>query len=164
MPTTYAWPLIAIRFDGHTIPLMDVAAVRAFEASIRRANESWGDKHRHTFQCHHPFAHQIQTYYHWVIRDDLGRTVTPDAFYDAYVSPRPAWYARRHAAARAAAEKGLPIPGTGCAKAGWKINHTAKKNSGRGHRSRNRALAIYEAREYGVRNNVGNRVIRWEDG
>ena len=42
------------------------------------------------------------------------------------------------------------------------MNHTAKKNSGSGHRNRNRAKAIYEAQEYGVKNDVGNRVIPYE--
>lgn len=162
MTTTYTWPLNAIRFDGHIVPLPDVAAVRAFDARIRRANESWSDKHQHTFHYHYRFAEQVQTKYHWVVRDDFGRPITREAFYEAYPVSHPAWYARRYAAARTAAEKGLPIPGTGCSKAGWKMNHTAKKNSGRGHRNRNRARAIYEAREYGVPNNVGNRVIPWE--
>ena len=43
------------------------------------------------------------------------------------------------------------------------MNHTAKKNSGAGHRNRNRALAIYEAKEYQVDNNIGGHVIPWEN-
>lgn len=162
MSTTYAWPLTAIRADGHIIALPDVNAVRAFDRHIRRQKESWGAKHRELYYFRWPFNVADFTSFDWVVRDDLGRPVIRNAFFEVYPVPQRSWDAARNAKARACAAKGLPIPGTGCWKAGYKMNHTAKKNSGAGHRNRNRARAIDDAREYGVRNNVGNRVIPWE--
>lgn len=164
MSITFAWPLTAIRADGHTLTLRDVAAVRAFAASIRRDKQSWGAKHRESHYYPWPFDLSDVTSFDWIVRDDLGRPITHQAFVAAHPSERFCWDATRKAEARAHAARGLPIPGTGCAKAGWKINHTAKKNGGAGQRNRARARAIYDAREYGVHNNVGNRVIPWEGG
>jgi len=162
MSTTITWPLLAIRFDGQTTTLSNPDAVRAFMSDIRSHNEHWGVKH---VQQASPYGYwaiaPMVITSHWVVRDDFGAVITRELF-DPATTLRSKWSARRCKQVRIAAAKGLPIPGTGCWKAGYKMNHTAKKNSGSGHRNRNRALAIYEAAEYAVPNKIGSRVIPYE--
>lgn len=154
----FLYPLNAIHIDGGVILLYTLDEVHAFIRKHGRFTE-----------------HHVEWYYDptdwarrrpvkasgWIVRDDRGRTVK----YDDVCIKYPMYYGwnQRNAEIRAIAAKGLPIPHTGCRKAGWKQNHPAKKNSGSGHRNRNRAKAIYEAKEYGVKNDVGGRVIPWEN-
>lgn len=151
----YLYPLNAIHIGGEVLLLYTESEVLDFIRKYGKFTE-----------------HHVEWYYDWpsytyrkkangwIVRDDRGRIVKFDDVCYQYVPYE--HYNHRQAEIRAIAAKGLPIPRTGCRKAGWKMNHTAKKNSGSGHRNRNRAKAIYESKEYGVHNNIGNRVIPWE--
>ena len=157
----YLYPLTAIHIDGHTELLYNIDQVHDF---IHKYGQFY-DKHKywHRRYVYTPTLHveYVESYHPWIVRDDRGRIVKYD---DVCVQYPMYWhYNKRQAEVRKIAEKGLPIPGTGGYRKCWKMNHTAKKNSGAGHRNRNRAKAIYEAEEYGVKNDVGNRVIPWEN-
>lgn len=153
----YLYPLIAIHISGETILLYTNEAVLDF---IKK----YGRFHDHHVWWWGRFSNGVylstKEIHPWIVRDDRGRIVKYDDVCYKH-KPYDGWN-KRNAEIRAIAAKGLPIPYTGCSKAGWKMNHPAKKNSGSGHRNRNRAKAIYEAKEYGVKNNVGNRVIPYE--
>lgn len=153
----YLYPFTAVHMDGHTELLYTIDEVHDF---IRRHGQ-FHDQHKYWQTRWYPHYQSIECYHPWIVRDDRGRTVKYDDVCCKY--PMYWHYNKRQAEVRKIAEKGLPIPRTGCRKAGWKMNHTAKKNSGAGHRNRNRAKAIYEAKEYGVKNDVGGRVIPHED-
>lgn len=150
----YLYPLNAISPEGRVILLYTVDAVYDF---IKKN----GRFHEHRYYWIYDFGNYVNKKHvsEWIIRDDRGRIVKYEDFPINYEK----YYNRRRKEIREIAAKGLPIPGTGCSKAGYKMNHTAKKNSGAGHRNRNRALAIYEAKEYQVDNNIGGRVIPWEN-
>lgn len=144
----YLYPLNAIHCDGRVELLYTVEEVHNF---IKRV------KH---FREHHVEYYYVRGYWdktpqfnEWVVRDDRGRVVKYNDFVTSseYLN----YYAKRHAKIRQSMEKGLPIPYTGCSKAGWKMNHTAKKNSGSGHRNRNRAFCQEVENEYGVKNTLG---------
>ena len=154
----YLYPLIAINISGKTIMLYSHADVLSFIKKHGRFYE-----HHTYWWTRYVIGGLISTKetHEWIVRDDRGRIVKYDDVGFSY-KPYELWN-KNNAKIRAIADRGLPIPGTGCSKAGWKMNHPAKKNSGVGHRNRNRAKAIYEASEYNVKNNVGNRVIRHED-
>jgi len=151
----YLYPLIAIHIDGKPILLYSNDALASFIGKYGQFTEH-----------HVDYYYDISSFMYrrktngWIVRDDRGKIVK----YDDVVSFGTNWkyYNKRQAEIRGIAAKGLPIPRTGTSKAGWKMNHVAKKNSGSGHRNRNRALAIYDAKEYDVKNNVGNRVIPYE--
>lgn len=158
----YLYPLVAVHINGHTELLYTLEDVRTF---IKKYGQFY-EKHKYSYRQYlgydsYPRYEYVQAYHPWIVRDDRGRIVKYDdvcyqhALYDGYN--------KNMAKTRAIAEKGLPIPYTGTSKAGYKMNHTAKKNSGSGHRNRNRALAIYDAKEHGVKNNVGGRVIPYEN-
>lgn len=156
----YLYPLIAIHIDGHNELLYNINEVHDF---IRKYGQFY-DKHKYwhrRYISHSPYIEYVDVYHHWVVRDDRGRIVK----YDDVCVKHPVyyWYNKRQAEVRKIAERGLPIPGAGGYRKCCKMNHTAKKNSGAGHRNRNRAKAIYEAKEYGVKNDVGGRVIPHED-
>jgi len=151
----YLYPLVATHRNGNTELLYSFDAVQQFIKKYGRFHEY----HKHSFYDFRSHGF-ITSYYDWIVRDDRGRKVTCDEFITNGYGVR--WH-KRQAELRHYAELGLPIPRTGCRKAGYKMNHPAKKNSGAGHRNRNRALAIYEAGQYKVKNNVGGRVIPWEN-
>jgi hypothetical protein len=90
----------------------------------------------------------------WILRDDRGSVVRYDDIPNRH--DRYHYWNKRNAEIRKIAEKGLPIPGTGGYRKCWKMNHTAKKNSGAGHRNRNRALCEYDRKEYGIKNKYGS--------
>lgn len=154
----YLYPLTAIHIGGHTELLYTIDEVHEFIRKYGQFHEN------HVYWTGHWENHSwisVKCYHPWIVRDDRGRVVKYD---DVCVQYPMYWhYNKRQAEVRKIAEKGLPIPGTGGYRKCWKMNHTAKKNSGAGHRNRNRAKAIYEAKEYGVKNDVGNRVIPHED-
>jgi len=89
----------------------------------------------------------------WILRDDRGRSVD----YTVFVPATPDW--RNH--------KGNfeyrngPVPGRTHSSGGWKMNHTAKKNSGSGARQRARANAVEAFNQYRIRNPYG-KPIRYE--
>ncbi len=157
----YLYPLVAIHISGYTELLYTLEDVRAF---IRKYGQFY-EKHKYWYSRYlgydqYPRYESVEAYHDWIVRDDRGRVVKYDDV--CYKHVMYSGWNERNAKIRAIAAKGLPIPGTGCSKAGWKLNHTAKKNSGAGQRNRNRALAIFEAKEYGVKNDIGGRVIPWE--
>lgn len=153
----YLYPLIAIHISGETVLLYSNDDVLSF---IKKN----GRFHDHHVWWWSRFTNGVYTstkeLHPWIMRDDRGRIVKYDDVCYQH-KPYDGWN-KRNAKIRAIAAKGLPIPGTGGYRKCWKMNHTAKKNSGSGHRNRNRAKAIYEAKEYGVKNDVGNRVIPYE--
>jgi hypothetical protein len=153
----YTYPLIAINIDGSTILLYTREEVLNFIDKYG----IWNDHHRvwaSWWDWQAGIHHGEYHYYPWIVRDDRGKKVNHRDFYDA-----PSWkrYNEYQAKIRFFADKGLPIPRTGKRK--WRRHHApAMKNSGSGHRNRNRAKAIDDAKEYGIKNDVGNRVIPWE--
>lgn len=164
----YKYPITAINRDRTTLVLYSIDDVRAFVKKYGWWGKEWQKSwfwYDYGYRNAHPSIpwnwsrRNEPVLYEWIMRDDWGRKVDPLHFDFSDNS----WRTKRLKKIRHAEENGLPIPGTGTSKAGWKINHTAKKNSGAGHRNRNRAKAIYEAEEYGVKNDVGTRVIPWEN-
>lgn len=150
----YIYPLTAIHFSGETLMLYSSDAVLSFIKQYGRFTEH-----------HVSYFYDWKNLIHyrkidgWIVRDDFGRVVKYEDF--CYQYKQYEHYNERMAKLRKIAEKGLPIPRTGCRKAGHKMNHTAKKNSGSGHRNRNRAKIAYEASEYGFRNNSGR--LPWSE-
>ena len=149
----YVYPLNAIHIDGDTVLLYSKKEVEAFQKNNRWGTvfgdpslNDFSDRRWEVFNCA------------WIIRDDWGRKVHP---LDFVMKNDFRFLKARHIRAKKAIELGLPIPYTGTSRP-WKMNHPAKKNSGKGHRNRNRAKAIYDYQEYGVKNDVGYRVIPWE--
>jgi hypothetical protein len=154
----YAWPFSAIHKDGAIEIINNADELKAFN----QKNGRWSDNHKvHVFMWYdmeNLRGERVEVQNTWIVRDFFGKKV---CFKDAErLMKWPAYhhYNKRMAQVRAIAAKGLPIPGTGCSKAGWKQNAPAKKNSGNKHKKRNIARAIYEAREYGVPNKLGNSV------
>lgn len=151
----YLYPLNAIHVDGHTILLYTQDDVDKFV----REYGVWYDIHtEHYYDWSAPLGYRQRCRINnWIVRDDRGRKVK----FEDVQRPRDT---RRHwlEAQRVAAAKGLPIPGTGGYRKCWKMNHTAKKNSGAGHRNRNRALFVEHFKEYGIRNN-NSKPIPWEN-
>jgi hypothetical protein len=158
----YLYPLVAIHISGYTELLYTREDVYAF---INKYGQFY-EKHKYWYSRYigydkYPRYEHVEGTHPWIVRDDRGRVVKYD---DVCYKHRPySGWNERNAKIRAIAAKGLPIPGTGGYRKCWKMNHTAKKNSGAGHRNRNRAKAIYEAEEYGIKNDVGYRVISWEN-
>lgn len=162
----YLFPLNAIHKDGTVILLYTLDEVYAFirkygkfheyRTSTKSTSEYYYDRAlgglRHKYSW-------VTTENDWIVRDDRGRRVKYDDIPSRHSNYD--YYNSRRAEIRKIAEKGLPIPGTGCSKAGWRMNHTSKKNSGAGHRNRNRALCEYDRKEYGIKNKYG-KPMPWE--
>lgn len=104
-----AYPVTAIRDDGFTMVAATPEEAAAFHTlaigpkHVEVSFSDW-DYSKHT------------TYHTWVLRDAYGAPVDP------YDLPgrrrRSSWWASRAEKARAAAERGLPIPGTGNRRSG----------------------------------------------
>ena len=98
-----AYPVTAIRDDGFTMVATTPEEARDFNR-LRI-----GDKHvemsRHEWD-----GSTHYTYYRWILRDVYGDAVDPGDLPQP-IRRRP-WWTTRSEAARAAAERGLPIPGT----------------------------------------------------
>jgi hypothetical protein len=152
----YTYPLIATHIDGGTILLYTREEVLNF----RKTYGPWHKYHRHWVgYVGWKYLGEWMTH-EWIVRDDWGKEVFVNDF---EISNRPfsKYWTKRMQAVSTAMKRGLPIPSTGKRK--WHRHHApAKKNSGSGHRNRNRAKAIDDAKEYGIKNDVGNRVIPWE--
>jgi len=102
--TDLAYPLAAIRDDGTTI----IAATPLEASAFRNLNPS--DRHVHAYVGFDGRTRVDRS--EWIVRDDLGRTVLREDLPD-FRPTRVGYFGRRAAAVRAAAERGLPIPGTG---------------------------------------------------
>lgn len=151
----YLYPLNAIHSNGRTKLLYTLEEVHKFIAEHGR----FYTHHVESYFCLTGYGYREFKTNGWIVRDDRGRIVT---YEDVCVQIHMYYgWNKRNAEIRKIAENGLPIPYTGCRKAGRKMNHTAKKNSGSGHRNRNRALCEYDRKAYGIRNNYG-KVIPWE--
>lgn len=161
----YLYPLNAIHRDGHVELLYTIDDVHTFIKKYGRFYE----KHKYWYRRYigyqyindrmYPLHEHVEGYHPWIVRDDRGCVVKYEDVSFRDYSP---YYAKYNAKIRKIAAQGLPIPRTGKRK--WhRHDACAMKNSGSGHRNRNRSKAIYEAEEYGVKNNVGSRIIPWED-
>ena len=167
----YLFPLNAIHKDGHVVLLYTLDEVYAFIRKYGKFHEyrtSSGERivsYKYDYSQPRAWSRYIPVYEYftvvndWIVRDDRGRRVKYDDIPSRHSNYD--YYNSRRAELRKFAEKGLPIPGTGCRKAGWKMNHTAKKNSGAGHRNRNRAICEYDRKEYGISNPYG-KPMPWE--
>lgn len=108
----FTYPLVAIRADGHTITARTPLEAAAFSAlrpgpshvetatwiaALRAGCAEW---------------RSCETHHDWIVRDDHGLTVRHADLPDDGV-PRRGRSHRRAALVAAAAERGLPIPGTG---------------------------------------------------
>lgn len=154
----YVYPLIATHESGYTILLYNKDEVLSFTRKYGQF-----DDHRYNYVYNFTLTPSLTKIITnpWLVRDDLGYIVNYQKFMAENSTPLWYRYNKRRAEIRKIAEKGLPIPGTGTSRP-YCTNHAQKKNSGRGHRNRNRALAIYEAKEYNVKNKVGFRIIPCE--
>lgn len=101
--TDFVYPLAAIRDDGATL------IAETPEEAIRFNHLRPGPKHAQAYTRYDGSLGFIR--HEWIVRDAEGRTVLHEDL--PRQERRPGWYGRRIATARAAAEKGLPIPGTG---------------------------------------------------
>lgn len=140
---TIEWPLLAIHRNGETLEIHNADDLKTFF----KINGKWSNKRETTIPdyCRETRRYLWKTITHdWIMRDLFGRKVSfDDASHLIFASPYH-WLRVRNAKLRAIAEKGLPIPHTGCRKAGRKQNAPGKKNSGRKHRLRNQAKANYD--------------------
>lgn len=101
--TDFTYPLAAIRADGTTI----IATTPDEAVAFRRLNP--GPMHA---EGQYDWQGRLIHFRHeWIVRDHHGRVVLHAELPDDRI--RTPWYARRLALAQAAAERGLPIPGTG---------------------------------------------------
>lgn len=139
----YLYPLNAIHIDGDVILLYTKEEVDKF---IRK-HGSWNDNHiDHIFNWSTRSNEEI--HHNWIVRDDRGRIVDVEDFVERYTWK---YYNERRKKIRAIAEKGLPIPGTGTSKAGYKQNHPAKKNSGYHHFAKNASKYSYDIKTYDLK-------------
>lgn len=149
----YTWPFSAIHKDGAVEIINTLEDLKAFNAKNGRWDENLKT---HVFIWHDDFhGERVEVQNTWIMRDFYGEKVLFKDVKRLIEGSSYRHYNRRMAEVRAIAAKGLPIPGTGCSKAGWKQDAPAKKNSGNWQRQRNIARAIYEAKEYGVPNKLG---------
>lgn len=161
----YLFPLNAIHKDGTVILLYTLDEVYDFinkygkfhdyRTSTKSTSEYYYD---HTLGgLRHKYSWKT-TENDWIVRDDRGKIVKYDDIPSSH--GKYYYYSSRLAEIRKIAEKGLPIPHTGRRR--WKkMNHTAKKNSGAGHRNRNRSRCEHDRKEYGIKNPYG-KPINWE--
>jgi len=153
----FLFPLNAIHRDGTVILLYTLDDVFGFVKKYGRFYNHHVDTYWY-FDSYGRYC-EAKTPNNWILRDDRGRVVKYDDI--PFPSRSYSYWNERNAKIRKLAEKGLPIPYTACRKAGRKINHTAKKNSGAGARNRNRALCEYDRKEYGIKNPYGV-PVSWE--
>jgi hypothetical protein len=106
------YPLVAIREDGLTC-IADTPE-EASEFNHLRP----GPKHVEAYSYIQRITSQgavwgeSVTRWKWIVRDDAGRVVLHEDL-PRFDKPRRGWFTKRLVAAQAAAERGLPIPGTG---------------------------------------------------
>ncbi len=149
----YLFPLNAIHRNGEVILLYTLGEVHDFISKYGRFYDKHVDWYWYFVDgryCEHNNPND------WIVRDDRGRTVKYEDVPSRYA--RYQWYNERNAKVRKIAEKGLPIPGTGAWRKRWRKTSRAiqKKNSGTGHRNRNRALCEYDRKEHGIKNKYGS--------
>lgn len=157
----FLFPLNAIHNNGSVKLLYTMDDVYTFIRKYGVFNEHHANSI--SYYATHPLTGRPtimfkRVIYDWIVRDDAGRVVKYDDIPKRTNNPH---WEKYCATINHCIELGLPIPRTGCRKAGRKINHTAMKNSGAGHRNRNRALCEYERIEYGIKTPYGG-VISWE--
>lgn len=160
----YLYPIVLTSRDGETKLIYSADEFRSF--AFNRKNGGVGTYFDEYTDWHNRYSRWIEGVYfnkyrscfenRWIARDDRGRKVDCRDF---ELGPDRNRY--RRVGSNNFEFRNGPVPFVRHSKP-WKMNHTAKKNSGSGHRNRNRAKAIYEAKEFGVKNNVGGRVIPWE--
>lgn len=102
--TDLAYPLAAIRDDGTTI----IAATPLEAAAFNRLHPA--PAHAQAYTSYDGTLAFTRS--EWIVRDHFGRTVHREELPD-FRARRIGHFGRRDAAVRAAAERGLPIPGTG---------------------------------------------------
>ena len=107
----YLYPLNAIDTEGRVILLYTVDAVYDF---IKK-NGRFYDRRYYRFYNYRNYVSEKRVS-EWIVRDDRGRIVKYEDFPIDYEK----YYNRRRKEIREIVVKGLPIPGTGCSKAGWK--------------------------------------------
>lgn len=173
MIKNYTFPFNAINADGSNIIINTLDELKAFNINVcgQWGWKGWSDtrysyhwvnsRYRTNDNIVDWRRQEIKVTNTWIVRDFFGKTVKFGNISEDLRGCRWASYNRSMKKVRDIAEKGLPIPRTGCRKAGWKQNAPAKKNSGKGHRRRNVAKAIYESAVYEIPNKLGNRIERW---
>ena len=102
--TDLAYPLVAIRDDGRTI----IARTPEEAADFNRLRP--GPKHAEAYTTYD--GKLGFTRHEWIVRDHHGRVVLREEL-PCKDGGRTGWFTRRLNAARNAADRGLPIPGTG---------------------------------------------------
>jgi hypothetical protein len=124
----YLYPLNAVHKSGFVFLLYSLEEVHDF---IRK----YGRFYEKRVSCHttwNPYT-SVLVINDWIVRDDRGQIVKYDDIPSLPYSG--GWWIRKQEERKAAAEKGLPIPGT--RKRRWhKMNHQRKKNGGKGVRNK----------------------------
>ena len=143
----YTFPIVATHRDSHTELFYSWEKFLVW-AATHDFNSHFVEEYLH----HDPFY----GYYHcnrvsctmWVVRDDKGREIDKRDI----VWPVRNWAKKYYKAKRRAAELGLPIPGQRNSHP-WKLDHTAMKNSGSGHRRRQEVKGKYDMLDLGEEEN-----------
>lgn len=110
--TDFVYPLVAIRDDGETI----IARSPDEAAAFNRLRP--GPRHVQGFMWISgrspagPVWRESVTRHEWIVRDHLGAVVLHEDL-PRTTAPRHDWLRRRAIEVQKAAERGLPIPGTG---------------------------------------------------
>lgn len=110
--TDFTYPFTAIRANGETI----IAAGPTEAAAFNRLRP--GPRHVEGYlwitamRADGPIWAERKTHHEWIVRDAYGAVVLHEDL-PRTDAPRRSWLRRRVIDARAAAERGLPIPGTG---------------------------------------------------
>ena len=173
MIKNYTFPFNAINADGTNIIINTLDELKAFNLNVcgQWGWKGWSDS-RYSYHWANSRlnaddnivewrSHTVKVINTWIVRDFFGKPVKFAEITEDLRGGRWESYNRSMKKVRDIAEKGLPIPRTGCRKAGWKQNAPAKKNSGKGHRRRNVAKVFYESALYEIPNKLGNRIERW---
>jgi len=110
--TDFVYPLVAIRDDGETIIAtspQDAAAFNRLRPGPQHVQGyMWVSGHSPSG----PIWRESLTRHEWIVRDHYGDTVLHEDL-PRSDAPRRGWLRRRIMEAREAADRGLPIPGTG---------------------------------------------------
>lgn len=161
----YAYPLIATRHDGKTYVAHTIREAIAMFAPLGAISDNLLDRcvTRYVTPDGHEVYEEGYRFNHVIVRDDEGRVVHDRDIPLPERANRPR-YLRRLDEKRLAAERGLPIPGTGCRRNSRYYRRYARNIT---MRAQDFALEL-DLEEWGVEHlNVGGRraknLPKWGD-
>lgn len=144
----YLFPLVATHRNGDSALLYSVAEYLAFHNS--KVGDEWI-----TYDTALWYRRDyINTQNDWIVRDDRGHPVKCEDF------PRVRHYYWRREPTHTFRDG--PVPNIRHSRAGWKINHTAKKNGGVGAEFRRETRAAYDALDIGEFENTNILKVQYQ--